>query len=148
MLNLHHVGLTTSNADRAVKFYCEHFGGKIVKEFQWEPGNAEFNTRLGLPESAGWITLIEFGGARLEIFEFSVPQTRASNSRSEVSDPGFTHICFETDDCYAEYDRLKKAGVEFHAPPLLMPAGGIFAYARDPDGNIIEILQAPPAVSD
>lgn len=145
MLNLHHVGLTTSNADRSVKFYCDHFGGKIMKEFQWEPGNVEFNTRLGIPESAGWITLIEFGGARLEIFEFSVPETNGPDSRSEVSDRGFTHICFETDDCYAEYDRLKAAGVEFHAPPLLMPAGGIFAYARDPDGNIIEILQAPPA---
>lgn len=148
MLNLHHVGLTTGNAERAVKFYCDHFGGKVVKDFQWEPGNVEFNTRLGLAESAGRIILIEFGGSRLEVFEFSVPKTTGTNARPEVSDPGFTHICFETDDCYAEYERLKAADVEFHAPPLLMPAGGIFAYARDPDGNIIEIMQPAPASSN
>ncbi|MFK5981206.1 MAG: hypothetical protein QM488_20245 [Rhizobiaceae bacterium] len=40
-------------------------------------------------------------------------------------------------------DRLKKAGVEIHAPPLLKSAGGIFAYARDMDENLIEILRPP-----
>lgn len=144
MLNLHHVGLATHNIDRAVEFYCTHFGGKVVKEFQWKSGNVEFNARLGLPDSAGQIVLIEFGGSRLEIFEFSIPEREVQNSRPQVCNPGFTHICFETEDCYADYDRLKNAGVEFHAPPLLMPAGGIFAYARDLDGNIVEILQAPP----
>lgn len=144
MLNLHHMGLTTHNAERSVKFYCDHFGGKIVREFQWEPGNVEFNKRLGLPESAGRIVMIEFGSARLEIFEFAVPETNGSDRPADVNTPGYTHICFETEDCFAEYNRLKGAGIEFHAPPLKMSAGGIFAYARDPDGNIIEIMQAPP----
>jgi predicted enzyme related to lactoylglutathione lyase len=31
----------------------------------------------------------------------------------------------------------------FHAPPLTMPSGGVFAYGRDPDGNVVELLQPP-----
>lgn len=145
-MKLHHVGLASRDLDRAVAFYCGHFGGKVLREFEWQRGNEAFNLRLGLPESAGRIVLIEFAGAFLEIFEFTVPEAgMAGEEPDRVSDPGFSHIGFVTGDCHGDYQRLKAAGVAFHAPPLQMPAGGIFAYARDLDGNIIEILQPPPA---
>ena len=40
----------------------------------------------------------------------------------------------------AEYERLKKAGVEFHTEPQIV---GVFraTYGRDPDGNIFELQE-------
>ena len=85
--------------------------------------------------------MLGFEGARLEVFEFATPIQDRGSLRS-VAKPGFSHIAFEVDDVFAEYERLQGA-MAFHAPPLEMPGGGIFAYGRDPDGNVVELLQPP-----
>ena len=59
-----------------------------------------------------------------------------------VAKPGLSHIAFEVDDVGREFDRLDGV-LSFHAPPLVMPSGGVFAYGRDPDGNVVELLQLP-----
>jgi extradiol dioxygenase family protein len=39
-----------------------------------------------------------------------------------------------------EYERLKRAGMEFHCPPQF--EGEVrTTYGRDPDGNVIEIQE-------
>jgi hypothetical protein len=49
-------------------------------------------------------------------------------------------------DVDAEYERLKAAGMTFHCPPQGM--SGIRAtYGRDPDGNVIELLEIADAKS-
>ena len=39
--------------------------------------------------------------------------------------------------------RLKAAGMEFNGSPVKFGDGSIFTYGRDPDGNIIELLEIP-----
>lgn len=58
------------------------------------------------------------------------------------------HIClaFTVDDVDAEYERLKKLGVEIVEPPTLRPWGAKNLYFLDPDGNSIvfrSILKEP-----
>lgn len=142
---IHHLAIATPDLDRLVSFYRTLFDGEIVKEFAWEAGNEAFNARLGLADSAGRIVLVGFGQMLIEFFQFSLPASAPTDGLRSVAKSGFSHVCFEADDCQAEYDRLSEAGMPFHATPLKMPAGGIFAYGRDPDGNIIEILQRPPS---
>ena len=49
------------------------------------------------------------------------------------------------DDIFAEHRRLEEAGVEFIRPPERENWGGWVATLKDPDGNILQLLQFPLA---
>ena len=140
----HHVGVATRNLSRLVDFYVEHFHGNPIREFTWDRDNTDLSIRLGLVESAGRLVFVGFPKGGLEIFQFEFPDISNASGLRSVARPGLSHFCFEVDDCGAEYARLSRAGMAFHAKPLMMPAGGVFAYGRDPDGNVVELLQCPP----
>ena len=88
---------------------------------------------------------MSFKSASIEIIEFCKLAPGRDSAIRAVDRPGFSHVCFAVDDCKAEYERLRAAGMEFHAPPLRMPSGARFTYGRDPDNNIVEIVEPPPS---
>ena len=45
------------------------------------------------------------------------------------------------DDIQSEYQRLKEEGVEFIRPPEQEHWGGWVATLKDPDGNLLQLLQ-------
>jgi catechol 2,3-dioxygenase-like lactoylglutathione lyase family enzyme len=47
---------------------------------------------------------------------------------------------FTVDDIDQVYRNLVARGVSFPAPPELQPWGGILAFPRDPDGNILTLV--------
>ncbi len=49
----------------------------------------------------------------------------------------------EVDDIHREHQRLAAAGVEFLRPPEQEHWGGWVATLKDPDGNILQLLQFP-----
>ena len=142
---IHHIGVATRDLDRLCDFYCDYFHGRRLAEFSWDQDNKALSERLGLASSAGRLCMLGFAETRLEVFEFKEPVILPENSRS-VAAPGLSHIAFEVDDALAEFERLSSV-INFHAPPLTMPAGGVFAYGRDPDGNVVEILQTPKQIT-
>lgn len=142
-LSLHHMAITTNRYSELVAFYTDILGGKFIRESRWDKGQDDLDARTGLKDSAGRVSLLRFGAGFLEVFEFSSPRS-TSPDRPTLADPGLTHFALSCDDCMAEYERLKAAGMVFNAPPWRTPAGGIFTFGHDPDGNVIEILQPAP----
>ena len=47
------------------------------------------------------------------------------------------------DDIHGECRRLQEEGVEFIRPPEQEHWGGWIATLKDPDGNILQLLQLP-----
>jgi uncharacterized glyoxalase superfamily protein PhnB len=47
------------------------------------------------------------------------------------------------DDIHRQYQQLQEAGVEFIRPPEQEHWGGWIATFKDPDGNILQMLQLP-----
>jgi catechol 2,3-dioxygenase-like lactoylglutathione lyase family enzyme len=66
----------------------------------------------------------------------------AAAIRELVSKGAGAGIIFSTDDCRADYERLKAAGVEFTQEPVER-FYGTDAGLRDPFGNPIRITQPP-----
>jgi predicted enzyme related to lactoylglutathione lyase len=68
------------------------------------------------------------------------PKGKENDPKRPACDAGVTHVAFDVVDIFAEYERLKKAGVEFHTEPQIV---GVFraTYGRDPDGNIFELQE-------
>jgi len=81
--------------------------------------------------------MLRAGAQYIELFEFAAPSPKGSDRR--VCDYGISHFCIEVTNVQIEYERLKAAGVKFTCPPRSF--GDMHAtYARDPDGNVFELL--------
>ena len=144
ILGLHHAAISTPDMERATDFYCRVLGGTLVSRKGWNKGDCpEIDLRLGLRESGAQVALVRLGAAFIEFFEYASPTPRPKDPAEVAADHGIRHVCFVVDDCMAEYERLLKLGMRFHAAPLRAPGGLCFTYGRDPDGNIIEILEIP-----
>lgn len=141
-LRFHHTAITTKNFDALIAFYVDLFGATLIDQRNWAD-SPNMDACIGLTESVGRLALMQVGGVGFEIFEFKQPLPNERDATTLAHD-GITHIAFSCDDCLAEYERLRAAGMKFNAKPWKTPAGGIFTYGHDPDGNIIEILQPAP----
>lgn len=70
---------------------------------------------------------------------------RHSEVRGPARDPYRVMVNLGTDDIHGDYRRLRGAGVTFLRPPEREHWGGWVATLRDPDGNIVQLLQQPEA---
>jgi catechol 2,3-dioxygenase-like lactoylglutathione lyase family enzyme len=138
-----HVGITVSNFNRAVKFYWEIFGCPLVGVADTPPDRVRSffgvdpSPELGAPPACkiGWIRVP--GGGVLEIFEFT-PQLPIGTVR--WNQVGLTHISFNVRNLRGWYDYLVSRGVECVSKPERSPRGHSFFFARDFDGNLIELM--------
>ena len=138
---LHHCAIATRDIDRLCRFYCELFGFEKVAEGSWADLPA-LDVVIGLPNTASRFAMLSAGNALLELFEFSSPKPGNGDPERRACDPGFTHLCMNVTDIDSEYERLRAAGMRFHARPW-HSAALCFTYGRDPDGNIVELLEVP-----
>jgi catechol 2,3-dioxygenase-like lactoylglutathione lyase family enzyme len=143
---IHHMALATGQLDRMVEFYCEGLGFEVVYRSAWEKGSAQLDELVGLDETAARTAMLRSGGAFLEMFEFSSPEGRPGDPDRPVCDHGYTHVCLAVSDIDSEYQRLSQSGMRFHCAPHPAPEparrGAVRSvYGRDPDGNVIELLE-------
>ena len=140
-----HVGITVSDFNRAVKFYWEVFGCPLVGVADTPPDRVRtfFGVRpvTSLVASVdptckiGWIRVP--GGGVLEIFEFR-PQFPPEPVR--WNQVGLTHISFNVRNLQRWHDFLVSKGVECVSQPERSPRGHSFFFAKDFDGNLIELM--------
>src|SRR5262249_60582530 len=82
----------------------------------------------------GWIRIP--GGAVIEIFHFEPQQPPQPAAWSRV---GMTHVCLNVRGIQRWHEYLVSKGVEIVSPPLQAPRGHWLFFAKDFDGNLIEI---------
>jgi catechol 2,3-dioxygenase-like lactoylglutathione lyase family enzyme len=136
-----HTGITVSNFNRAVRFYWDVFGCPLVGVA--DTPSERVRTFFGVdpaPDSPptckiGWIRIP--GGATIEIFEFQPQQPPITVPWNRV---GLTHISFNVRNTQKWHDYLVRKGVECVSPPERSPRGHTFFFAKDLDGNLIELM--------
>ncbi len=142
---LHHTSITTANLGRLTAFYRDELGFTVVMEGAWDGDNARADTIFGLTGSAVRMVMLRTANAFLELFEFAHPPSPARGAERPVYHQGLTHICLAVSDLDAEYARLSAAGMVFNSPPQDVPGLCRAVYGRDPDGNLIELIEPDPA---
>ena len=140
---LHHVAIASKDLARLARFYCEQFGMAELYRGAWQPGNTSTDALVGLKDSSADFVVLGAGSFRLEIFQYHTPAGRAADADRPVCDSGITHLCMQVTDIDGEYARLTRAGMRFHCPPAPLAAGQRHraTYGRDPDGNVIELIE-------
>lgn len=133
-----HAGITVSSFNKAVRFYWEVFGCPLVGVADTPPDRV--HTFFGVDGTQpsckiGWIRVP--GGAVLEIFEFQpqLPPNLVSWNRV-----GLTHISFNVRNLNKWHDYLVSKGVDCLSKPERSPRGHSFFFAKDFDGNLIELM--------
>ena len=138
-----HIGITVEDLERSVTFYRENFGFDYLRGAHFtQPFFAQNESLYELPpESTQCHTAVLVSpdkGIQLELFRFSHhrPPEPIPWNRS-----GITHLAFVTDDVPAMAEQLRENGVVFCMNIGVRPDGGRWVFIRDPDGNLIEIME-------
>jgi catechol 2,3-dioxygenase-like lactoylglutathione lyase family enzyme len=137
---LHHIGISTGDLERALAFYRDLLGLETVFEAGWPAGAEVFDNITGLSNSSAKVAMLRAGNTMIELFQYESPPPRPGEPDRPVCDHGITHICLDVTDVEAEYQRLTGAGMRFHCPPQDLGFARA-TYGRDPDGNVVEILE-------
>lgn len=134
-----HVSVTTPDLDRAVAFYEALTGATARRSGRLGPNpKIDHLTRLdGAVVSGAWL---QVGNLQLELWQYHEPASRGVDRDRALSDPGYSHFAFEVDDLRGERERAERLGMEFQGEPV-STAGMTATYGRDPDGNVIELIQ-------
>jgi catechol 2,3-dioxygenase-like lactoylglutathione lyase family enzyme len=133
----HHVSLSVADLDAQQRWYQRALGLTEVVE------------RFELPEPAvRTVVLRGASGLQVELVE------RAASLRPRpAGDPletaliqGYGHWAVEVPDLDRAYASLTTAGGRPVWPPAdAVAPGARFAYVADPEGNLLELIQPPPA---
>ena len=120
-MKLYAVRIFTTDWDRSVDFYREVIGLPLTfanQAFAW----AEF----------------DLGGARLGIegIDAGTP-----DAKIDALVGRFVGVSLAVDDIALVYSQLTDKGVAFTAPPETQPWGGTLAHFKDPDDNVLTLLE-------
>ena len=132
---VHHTSLSVADLDAQQAWYQQVLGLSEVVE------------QVRLDEPAVRTVVLRSGtGVRLELIE----RTGATRERA-FTDPldaaatlGFGHWALSVRDLDASYAAITAAGADGVWPPAdAVEPGARFAYVKDPEGNLIELIQPP-----
>ena len=152
--------LVVQDAARSIRFY-ELLGFRIELD-QTNPRRAEGNpfplnaastrTRLVIMASATG------AGGRIGLVEFSAPTPADNRLDAARTGRGDVVLVFDVADADSIHERLRGAAVQILEPPQIYvskktavdgsPLRGKVFHVRDPDGYLVELLEAPKPITE
>ena len=135
----HHVGVTVADLDRAVEFYAETFDLDVVAEFA--VGGDAFAEAVAVEGAAAEFAHLDADGVVVELVAYDPAAEAGRDGGPELNRPGATHLGLTVDDVEAFYADLAD-DVETLSPPRTTESGTTVLFVRDPEGNLIEVLDA------
>jgi len=118
---IHHVSVLVADTRRALRFYRDLLGLPV------DPARPD----LGYP--GAWLTI---GNQQLHLLELPNPDSADGRPVHGGRD---RHCAFTVNDFDALRSRLESAGV----PVTMSRSGRRAMFCRDPDGNALELIEAP-----
>lgn len=126
-----HFTIWVTDQDEALEFYVGKLGLEVTADVQLD--FMRWIT-VGVPSAPGTNVILAPLSPPL------MPEDDAATARELLSKGTLGSWILATDDCRAEYERLRALGVEFTEAPTEQPYG-IDCAARDPFGNQVRISQ-------
>ena len=130
LLGFEHVGMTVSDMDRAIGFYCGLLGLRLA---------------LRRTTAGGEMAFLDAGGGMLEI---AAPAHDVGRFRDVPhSEAGMRHLTLAYDDVDSMVEALDAVGVEIVERPRRAYNTEVIsrvAFIRDPDGILVELIERAP----
>jgi catechol 2,3-dioxygenase-like lactoylglutathione lyase family enzyme len=122
--NIGVVMFSVADQDAALTFYTEKLGFEVRGD-----------TRFGENDEMRWL-------------EVAPPGSRARLALNPPmgGEPGGSSIGVETTDVLGEHERLSAVGgIDVDPEPMRTPGAPLMFMLRDPDGNVVVVVEAPPS---
>ena len=116
---IEHAAIAAQDVERLANFYVQTLGFEI---------NHRGKTAIFVKAT---------DGSMIEIIPAEGPLAEATPKT-----PGLRHLALTVTGFEAECDRLTAAGVVFLEPPLIK-SGNKVVFFRDPEGNILHLIERP-----
>jgi catechol 2,3-dioxygenase-like lactoylglutathione lyase family enzyme len=141
MKGIRHTGIVVKDMEKALYFYRDLLGFKIVKKMQ-ESGRY-IETVCGVKNiSLITVKLSADDNNLIELLYFFPPVSTKGDAAKGLTDKGFSHISCTVENIDAIHDRLSKAEIRFNSPPQVSSDGHAkVAFCQDPEGNFIELVE-------
>ncbi len=140
MKAIRHTGIVVSDFERALHFYVELLGLKVMKRMD-ESGEYIDNISGSKNVMVTTVKMAAEDGNLIELLYYHSHMQKSARVR-EICETGISHIAFTVENVDAEYERLSKAGVQFSSLPQRSPDGyAKVTFCRDPDGTLIELVE-------
>ena len=144
MRRQHHVGLTVSDLERSIDFYCGTLGLELASEPSPVFDDPALGTGVGIDGAVLRCVLLKLGDGLLELIQYLQPPSPIVAPLPQNA-LGAQHVAFVVDDAAAEKTRLEREGVEFLSDVNVVDdgtlAGWRWVYFNDPDGNALELVE-------
>ncbi|WP_135553605.1 VOC family protein [Paenibacillus cymbidii] len=142
--SIHHVSFTIKEMERSIAFY-RRLGFQVASDRRHLTADY-LRAITGYADAEMHVAYLNGYNVQLELIQYVAPAgIDLDKTNYHV---GSAHICFATDDIYAEYERLQQAGVRFRTAPVAIregPNAGMGAvYFFDPDGYTLELAGVLP----
>jgi catechol 2,3-dioxygenase-like lactoylglutathione lyase family enzyme len=135
-----HTAVRVSDMDRAIAFYEAAFGARALTRpflIEGELPEAMFG---GTPGVSFRLCHLAFATGMIELFELQHPREPAAALPGWRA--GIMHVGFQVDDVRASAARVLEAGGQLIVEVRQWGAHEL-CFVADPDGNVIEIADAP-----
>jgi len=142
---MEHVGLSVSNLERSIDFYCKNFDFELLRVLN---GGELLGKIVGLPGCVVRIAHLKSGKSALELFEYKVPNGKLIPEDRIQADKGFSHLGFWSTNVRKEYEKLKTAGVRFISEPVELRKDVWICYFYGPDCEVLEIREGDKRITD
>lgn len=120
-----HTMLRVDDLDKSVDFYTQNFGMELLRRFE-------------LPGADATLAFVKDPKSGME-----VELTYNHDGRNYELGDAFGHLAFFVESVDDTFDRLKSRGVAFSLEPKTMKNGTRIAFAVDPTGYKIELIERP-----
>jgi catechol 2,3-dioxygenase-like lactoylglutathione lyase family enzyme len=137
---IRHTGLVVADLERALRFWCDLLGFRVVKRM--DESGPHIDAMMALRDvRVTTAKLAAPDGQLIELLHFkSHPDQPSWNGAPNST--GFTHVAMTVKDLDAAYRDLSAAGVIFNAPPQHSPDGyAKVIYCRGPEGVLLELVE-------
>ena len=138
---IHHIALVVECIEAALPYYMNVVGMKRLSD---SDATAISPDQDGIEASARHC-LLAGPNAYLKLISPNNFPLQAETRSGPIHQPGIRHFCVQNHDCAILEAAVSATGGSLIAPPLDLGTGNQYAYARDPEGNIMEIEGLPYA---
>ena len=123
-MRLLHTMLRVVDLEQAIKFYTEAMGMQVLR-------------RKDFPDGRFTLVFIGYGDEKSHTI---VELTHNWDTDSYAQGDAYGHIAIQCDDLEATCARIRSSEGELISEPHKMKGGPVMAFARDPEGYVIELL--------
>ncbi len=138
---IHHTGLSVFDLEQAITYWTECFGFEVAARFIVDD-LPETRALMQAANPAARAAFLTGPTGHLELFQFDMNKDMSAEP-STVHDAGIRHACLQAIDVNSLFDLCTSNGAHWHARPSSLGTGALYAYIRDPEGNIIELEGVP-----